>query len=124
MPANIVTGTLLLESQHIYALINDGATHSFIAKKQRKVNVQYVRIEKGQVISTPLKEVITIRYMYKGCRVDIGDYALQVNLIPLELHDFNVILGMNFLVRYRAQMDCFTKTVTLQGDEGRKIVFR
>jgi hypothetical protein len=47
MPANIVTGTLLLESQHIYVLIDDGATYSFITKKWRKVNVQYVRIEKG-----------------------------------------------------------------------------
>lgn len=65
----------------------------------------------------------TDQVLYKGCWVFIEDYALQVNLIPLELHDFNVILGMNLLVRYIAQMDCFTKTVTLQGDEGRKIVF-
>jgi hypothetical protein len=46
MPTNIVTGTLLLESQNIYALINDSATHSFIAIKWRKLNVQYIRIEK------------------------------------------------------------------------------
>lgn len=76
------------------------------------------------MISTLLEEVVLIRYMNMSCRVDIEDHVLQVDLISLELHDFNVILGMNLLVRYRAQIDCFAKTVTLHSDEGRKIVFR
>ena len=40
--------------------------------------------------------------------------VLKANLIPLEMIDFDVILGMNWLSSHRASMDCFTK----------KIVFR
>ena len=40
--------------------------------------------------------------------------VLKANLIPLEMTDFDVILGMDWLSSHRASMDCFTK----------KIVFR
>ena len=40
--------------------------------------------------------------------------VLKANLIPLEMTDFDVILGMDWLSNHRALMDCFTK----------KIVFR
>jgi len=38
----------------------------------------------------------------------IGGLELRINLIPLELYDFNLILGMDWLSRHRAQVDCFT----------------
>ena len=35
----------------------------------------------------------------------------------------NLILGMDWLVAYTAQIDCFTKVVTLQGEGGRRVEF-
>ena len=34
---------------------------------------------------------------------------LKANLIPLEMWDFDVILGMDWLSTHRASVDCFTK---------------
>jgi hypothetical protein len=42
--------------------------------------------------------------------------------MSLEFYDFNVILGMDWLSKYKAQMDCFTKTVTIQGIGGKIVV--
>jgi len=36
----------------------------------------------------------------------------------------NLILGMDWLVAYTAQIDCFTKVVTLQGEGGRRVEFK
>ena len=36
---------------------------------------------------------------------------LKANLIPLEMYDFDVILGMDWLFTHRVSMDCFTKKV-------------
>ena len=44
----------------------------------------------------------------------IEGVILKANLIPLEMWDFDVILGMDWLSTYRASMGYFTK----------KIVFR
>ena len=39
---------------------------------------------------------------------------LKANLIPLEMWDFDVILGMNLLSTHRASVDYFTKKVLFQ----------
>lgn len=49
---------------------------------------------------------------------------MKVDLMPLELYDFDLILGMDWLSRYRAQVDCFTKIVTIQGKGGRMVEFK
>jgi hypothetical protein len=35
--------------------------------------------------------------VFKGIRIDIKGYEMRVYLIPFELHDFDVILGMEWL---------------------------
>ena len=49
--------------------------------------------------------------------MQIGELVMPADLIVLAMHDFDVILGMDWLGRYRACMDCFHKTVTLRIDE-------
>ena len=43
--------------------------------------------------------------------------------MPLELYDFDLILGMDWLSKHKAQVDCFTKTVTIQGIGDKIVVF-
>jgi hypothetical protein len=49
---------------------------------------------------------------------------MRVDLLPLELYDFEVILGMKWLGKYKAQIDCFAKIVTLQELDGRRAIFK
>jgi hypothetical protein len=35
--------------------------------------------------------------MYVGVGVSLAGYKIELNLIPLELHDFNIILSMDWL---------------------------
>ena len=51
-------------------------------------------------------------------------YETEVDLIPLELHDFDIILGMNWLSKYKALIDCYAKTVTFQTLEGERMIFK
>jgi hypothetical protein len=48
-------------------------------------------------------------------KIGLDEYELEVDLIPLELNDFDVILGMNWLSKHKAQIDYYTKIVTFQG---------
>jgi hypothetical protein len=62
--------------------------------------------------------------MYVGVRVSLAGYETKVISIPLELNDFDVILGIDWLSKHMAQVDCYTKTITFQRLEGRKVVFK
>lgn len=45
-------------------------------------------------------------------------------ILYLELRDFDVILEMNWLGMYKTQMNYFAMTITFQGQNGKKIIFR
>jgi hypothetical protein len=49
----------------------------------------------GVMVSTPLGENIHIDDIYKGVKLYIRGLELRVDLMPLELYDFDVILGMD-----------------------------
>ena len=49
--------------------------------------------------------------MFKGCEVVIEGMVLKANLIPLEMTNFDVILGMDWLSNHTASMNCFTKKI-------------
>ena len=42
----------------------------------------------------------------------------EADLIPLDIVEFDVILGMDFLEAYRAMVDCFQKVVVLRSPDG------
>ena len=48
---------------------------------------------------------------------------LKVNLIPLEMVDFDVILGMDWLSKHKALMNCFTKKIRFEKPEYPKFEF-
>ena len=49
--------------------------------------------------------------MLKFCEVSFEDNTICVDLIVLDMFDFNVIIGMNFLSEYRAHIVCQEKRV-------------
>ena len=62
--------------------------------------------------------------MCVSVKICLDEYELEVDLIPLELNDFDVILGMNWLSKHKAHIDYYIKIVTFQGLGGRRMIFR
>jgi hypothetical protein len=53
------------------------------------------KLDKGVTISTHLGENIDIDDVYKWVQMYIGGYELRVDLMPLNLNDFDLILVMD-----------------------------
>ena len=70
-------------------------------------------------VTTPVGKQVVCRTYYPNCTVLLGEVNLPADLIILDMHDFDVILGMDWLEKYHTTMDCFTTTVTfkLKGDQ-------
>ena len=47
------------------------------------------------VVTTPLGEQILCTLVFKGCEILVKGVVLRANIIPLEMFDFDVILGMD-----------------------------
>nr|GEY37900.1 hypothetical protein [Tanacetum cinerariifolium] len=52
-------------------------------------------------------------YMYdrRNCPLRVSDDIRFANLLPLEMSDFDIILGMDWLTEHRATIDCHSKRV-------------
>ena len=61
--------------------------------------------------------------VFKGYEILIDGVILNVNLISLEMYDFDVILGMDWLSIHQALVDCFTKKVVFWKPEFPKLEF-
>ena len=59
-----------------------------------------------------------------GIKLEIMGCETCVDLIPLVIHDFDIILRMDCLGKYKAQMNCFAKTVTFSRFTGERVVFQ
>ena len=52
--------------------------------------------------------------MYKNCPLMVHDREFSVDLISLPFHEFDLILGMDWLSKHRAIVDCDKKIVLLK----------
>ena len=52
--------------------------------------------------------------VYRNCEIWIGERKLLADLVSLTIKGYNVILGMDWLVRYHTQLDCKMKLVDLR----------
>ena len=58
---------------------------------------ELVPLKNKLIVNTPLGEQIPSTSIFKGCEVVVGRIVLKVNLILLEMSDFDIILGMGWL---------------------------
>nr|XP_027090339.1 uncharacterized protein LOC113711372 [Coffea arabica] len=76
------------------------------------IDVKAEKLPYDLEIKTPVTNKSLLANMaYKECEVWIGERKLLVDLIKLALQGYDVILGMDWLVKYHAQLDCRAKTV-------------
>jgi len=78
-------------------LIDPRSTYSFVANKIiGELRKKPSRVEREFMISTLLGEVVNINVIYKGVGIGIDRLKLKINLILIELLDFEAILVMDW----------------------------
>ncbi|TYK30551.1 gag protease polyprotein [Cucumis melo var. makuwa] len=98
-----------------YALVlfDSGSSHSFISS----AFVLHARLEVEPLhhvlsVSTPSGECMLSKEKVKACQIEIAGHVIEVTLIVLDMLDFDVILGMDWLAANHASIDCSRKEVT------------
>ncbi|XP_070055756.1 uncharacterized protein [Nicotiana tomentosiformis] len=71
-------------------------------------------------VSTPIGDSIMVDRVHRSCMISNGGYETRVDILFLNMVDFDVILGIDWLSPYYDILDCHAKTVTLpmQGYQG------
>ena len=108
----VVTGMISVFDRDAHILIDPGATHSFISMGFiSNVNVESQPIDCNIVVSLPTGDSRLAESVYMDSRVIIGGQEFLADLILLDIYEFDVILGMDWLSRHHATVDCYRKEV-------------
>ncbi|TYJ96201.1 ty3-gypsy retrotransposon protein [Cucumis melo var. makuwa] len=95
----------------------------FLPLLARRLSELHVSLEVEQLsgvlsISTPSGEVLLSKEKIKACQIEIANQMLDVTLLVLDMQDFDVILGMDWLSVNHASIDYFHKEVVFNPPSG------
>ena len=116
----VVTGQVSILNNLCHVLFDSGATHSYISLGMiDKLDKPSERFRTRFVTELPSGKVVLSSRIVRGVPIKIEDKELEGDLIELVIKDFDVILGMDWLARHGATIDCRRKKVTFDTPDGR-----
>nr|GEV95633.1 hypothetical protein [Tanacetum cinerariifolium] len=114
MDSNIVTSTFLLNNHYASMLFDSGVDRSFVSTTfGALLDVIPSTLDVSYVVELANGRVAEIYIIIRGCTLDILGHLFNIKLIPVELGSFDVIIGMDWLVKYHAVIICDEKIVCI-----------
>ena len=111
----VIAATFTLFDIDLYALIYPGSMHSYICMEQMSDKLPSVELlAYDMLVTSPLGHSVRVNHVYKNCPLMVHDREFSIDLIALPFHEFDLILGMDWLSKHRAIVDCDKKRVLLQ----------
>jgi len=76
------------------------------------------------MVATPLNKKMETCTSYKDGKISLENSEWAIELVSLDIQDFDLIIGMDILSKYNARVDCRGKVVSLQDKCGTWVKFR
>nr|GFB12792.1 hypothetical protein [Tanacetum cinerariifolium] len=108
----VVTGTFLLNNHYATVLFDSGVDRSFIFTKfSTLINIKPVEIDTRYEVELADGKVVSTNNILKGCTLNLLNISFLIDLMVIELGNFDVIIGMDWLSKNDAAILCGAKKV-------------
>ncbi|GJT47689.1 putative reverse transcriptase domain-containing protein [Tanacetum coccineum] len=99
--SNVVTGTFLLNNRYASILFDTSADRSFVSTTfSSLIDITPTTLDHYYDVELAGGKIIRINTIIRGCTLNFLDRPFNINLIPVELGSFDVIIGMDWLAKY------------------------
>ena len=122
---SVVSSTHLVSSQLAQVLFDSSSTHSFISHGfAQRLNMVLESLNYELCVTTPSRQQMNTNKVYKFYNVLVSGRELEAYLILLDMFEFDVILGMDWLSTFHASVECFGKKVVFRIPRETKFFFK
>ncbi|KAH0727836.1 hypothetical protein KY290_003558 [Solanum tuberosum] len=112
---DVVIGMLQVFSIDVYALLDSGATLSFVTPfVAMKFEILSDVLEEPFSVCTPVSDSVVAKRVYRSCPISLSHKVTLVDLVEIDMLDYDVLLGMDWLHASYAYIDCRTRVVKFQ----------
>ncbi|GJX64864.1 putative reverse transcriptase domain-containing protein [Tanacetum coccineum] len=112
--SNVVTGTFLLNDCYASILFDTGADRSFVFTTfSSLIDITPTTLDHYYDVELANGKIIGINTIIRGCTLNFLDHPFNINLMPVELGSFDIIIGMDWLSKYHIVIDCAEKIICI-----------
>ncbi|GJR43405.1 putative reverse transcriptase domain-containing protein [Tanacetum coccineum] len=110
--SNVITGTFLLNNHYASILFDTDVDRSFISTAfSFLINIAPTPLENSYDVELADGKIVRIDAIIRGCTLNFLNHPFNIDLMPMKLGSFDVIIGMDWLRRCYAVIVCDEKLV-------------
>ncbi|KAI3707648.1 hypothetical protein L6452_26275 [Arctium lappa] len=111
---DVVSGMFLLNYVPTRILFDSSASFSFVSILFcQKLSVPTSSLENGIVVELADDDQVVVRDVLKDCKLEIEGKEFPVNLMPMVIGGFDVVIGMDWLADNQAEILCAKKLIRI-----------
>ncbi|GJV90958.1 putative reverse transcriptase domain-containing protein [Tanacetum coccineum] len=112
--SNVVTGTFLLNKRYASILFDTGVDRSFVSTAFTSlIDIVPTTLDHDYDVELADEKIIGVNTIIRGCTLNLLNHPFNIDLMPVELGSFGVIIGMDWLSKYYAMIVCDEKIVRI-----------
>ncbi|GJW21084.1 putative reverse transcriptase domain-containing protein [Tanacetum coccineum] len=120
---DVVTGTIFVNSIPARMLYDSGASVSFVSYEfSKNLSTLPNKLTFPLEVEIVGNKVVVVSNVYRKVEIEIDDNAFRINLIPIMLGVFDIVIGMDWLDKYNANILCSQKLVRVENPQGSEII--
>ncbi|XP_071739971.1 uncharacterized protein [Rutidosis leptorrhynchoides] len=118
-------GTFLIDNHLASILFNTGSDKSFIAKDfSVAINRPLTALDTRYAVELANGKLIKVDNIMRGCAINLSNNLFEVDLMPIELGSFDVVIGMDWLSKNRVDVNCAEKSIRIPLENGENLVIQ
>ncbi|GJU85879.1 putative reverse transcriptase domain-containing protein [Tanacetum coccineum] len=108
----VITGTFLLNNRYAKILFDTGADRSFVSSTfSASISITPTTLENHYDVELADGKIIGVNTIIRGCTLNFMDHLFNIDLMPIPLGSFDVIIGMDWSTKYHGVIICDEKIV-------------
>ncbi|KAI3716247.1 hypothetical protein L6452_23456 [Arctium lappa] len=116
---DVVSGTFSINSVPTRVLFDSGASYSFISELFcQRLTMSMSMLENAVVVEIANGGQVLIRSILKDCMLELKGKKFPINLLPMQIGGFDVVVGMDWLSKNQAEIVCSKKMIRLPMENG------
>ncbi|GKB83379.1 putative reverse transcriptase domain-containing protein [Tanacetum coccineum] len=109
---NVVTGMFLLNQHLARVLFDSGADKSFVSiSLASMLNIPPITIDTFYNIKMADGNLVSTNTVIQGATLTLLNQPFEIDLMPIKLGSFDVVIGMDWLSKYHARIICDEKVI-------------
>nr|GEY66270.1 hypothetical protein [Tanacetum cinerariifolium] len=109
---NVVTGTFLLNNRYARVLFDSRFDKSFVnVKFSHLIVIEPVKVDHSYEVELADGRVVSTNTILRGCALNLVNHLFEIDLMPIELCTFDVIIRIDWLILHDSVIVCRKKEV-------------